>query len=225
MLHCWSQELYKGDGFPSDTAGQENLVKKYNSIPEDFYSRWGLPVVSPSNFWRFMHYHIQWMRHTGKIIRWTFQEQSSGSGRMSRHVSSGFPVGFPVDVRYGRDIHNRWHREMIDFADRVFKTAFKLTHLDSVLSYKEAVGADCTCDSSALEHQKRHIVLDWLSRQATNLHELDRGYALLGSANHGAWKDAPLASLSAIRKRCCACSILHRGHECENSYKHKKSLT
>lgn len=71
------------------------LKKKYQAMPEEFYTRSGLKLITPKNF-------PKWFKHAkGRQLKWHFWELFSGSGRLSLvMLIAGLTVGFPLDRRY-----------------------------------------------------------------------------------------------------------------------------
>mgnify|MGYP001305146696 CR=1 FL=1 len=110
MKQSWGGQVYSEDCFPDyhEKEHKDWLKQRYKAIPEEFYTRSGLEVVTPDNFeeWLTQHKDLQ--------AAWAFQEQWSGSGRLSlTALRSGLTVLFPVDYRYGWDLMNDKHREYI----------------------------------------------------------------------------------------------------------------
>ena len=99
--------LYNGDIFPEDVE-KNNLAKKYRAMPEEYYTRSGLRPITPWNFRKWFD------QAKGKKLRWHFWEIFSGSGRLSLiMLLAGLTVGFPIDMRYGWNINNHSHQNML----------------------------------------------------------------------------------------------------------------
>jgi hypothetical protein len=103
---CYYQPTpYPGDHLPADIprADADRYRQRYKCIPEEYYSATKLPVVTPDNF-------EEWFAATPAEV-WDFWEWCSGSGRTSLQAKrQGLREGFPVDARYGWDLHNAAHR-------------------------------------------------------------------------------------------------------------------
>ena len=57
----------------------------------------------------------------GRGLRWHFWELCSGSGRLSLTLLlAGLTIGFPVDARYGWNLGNMNHQNMLDLARKEF---------------------------------------------------------------------------------------------------------
>ena len=106
---------YVKDMIP-ETADQSKLKRRYKAIPEEFYSKSGMTPVTPENF-------RSWFgKMKGRGLRWHFWELFSGSGRLSLTLLlAGLMIGFPVDYRYGWDIGDAMHRNMLYEAYQEFK--------------------------------------------------------------------------------------------------------
>ena len=106
---------YTEDQLP-ENADHTKLKRRYRALPEEFYSKTGMKPVTPWNF-------RKWMQKTkGKGLRWHAWELFSGTGRLSLILlMAGLIVGFPVDYRYGWDLSNREHQQMLLEAQREFK--------------------------------------------------------------------------------------------------------
>lgn len=106
---------YSEDIFP-EGADHSKLSKKYKAIPEEYYSRTGFRPVTPKNF-------STWFASAkGRGLRWHFWELFSGSGRLSLILLlAGLTVGFPMDMRYGWDLNNVNHQQMIKKAQVEFQ--------------------------------------------------------------------------------------------------------
>ena len=82
--------------WPEDLS--EAQVKKlehdYQAMPEEFYTRTGLPVITPTVVEKFL------TLYEGQSFHW--HELCSGSGRTSVGMyRAGLRVLFPIDFRYG----------------------------------------------------------------------------------------------------------------------------
>ena len=71
---------YEGDEFPQhfDEKKKHELKKKYRALPDIFYTKTGLPVISPSTI-------RTWLRRWAPVACFTvlLWEMCSGSGRLS----------------------------------------------------------------------------------------------------------------------------------------------
>ena len=73
-----------------------------------------MPLVTPDNHAQFLAVHRRWSLLTGKPLHWNFWELYSGTARASRACFDALlAVGFPIDARYGWNLHDPVHRQMI----------------------------------------------------------------------------------------------------------------
>ena len=97
MIPDWSEDFFDGsERFPDqwDSKKTQAMAVKYESMPEEFYTKSGLPIVTPQNFDKFM------LAHAASDITWDLQERCSGSGRLSIQAhDAGLCIGFPVTPR------------------------------------------------------------------------------------------------------------------------------
>ena len=109
--------MYTSDELPDHLSdnGIRQLKKDYNAMPEEFYTKTGSRVVTPSFF-------DEWFQEArSKKTKWHGWELCSGSGRFSLFcVLAGLTMGFPVDFRYGWDIGLPEHQRMLDQAYEEF---------------------------------------------------------------------------------------------------------
>ena len=98
MLNDWCDLMFTGNIWPKHWSQQQKdaAEKKSRTMPEEFYTYLKLPVVIPDNVEQFLACH--------KVLNidWQFQEQFSGSGRLSKtSYRQQLSTLFPVDSRYG----------------------------------------------------------------------------------------------------------------------------
>ena len=138
------------------------------AIPEEFYMQSGAEVVTPHNFETFMD------AHADVDITWDFQEQFSGSGRLSSiSLQHGLATGFPVDLRYGWDLNNTDHQQLLVRARTRFKPRIKFSAPDC----RHWGVQSSTFDKEYLEQarQEEYGQLEWLFLD--NKHQHDQGLA------------------------------------------------
>lgn len=101
---------YREDDMPEylDEKIRSKLKKRYKCVPEEYYTKTGFRPVTPKNFG-------SWFQAAkGRNLRWHAWELCSGSGCFSWScVMAGLVVGFPVYFRYGWDIGNKSHQQML----------------------------------------------------------------------------------------------------------------
>ena len=103
------------------TASEKQIAQQeLKAIPEVFYSRMKLPVITPDNCLHFCA-HLKSHNHRPRITLWSW---FSGSGTLSS-VMAGSPfqkgVLFPVDLRYGWDIKDPRHQALLMKVDGLFR--------------------------------------------------------------------------------------------------------
>ena len=111
MLIHWGGKPYNTDVWPNhfDAERITQLKSHYSHVPEEFYTKTGLEVVTPELCKLFL------IRHRDLPIDWHLQEQCSGNGRLSLAAyRRNLHVLFPVDYRYGWDLECRVHQELLE---------------------------------------------------------------------------------------------------------------
>ena len=100
---------YPGDRYPPDLPDhkRQKLDRQRRAINEEFYTKSGYNPVTPENF-------HQWRQTSKAKKRMQFWEICSGSGRLSYiALLAGLSVAFPVDFRYGWNLGNAKHQDML----------------------------------------------------------------------------------------------------------------
>ena len=106
--HAFSAEVYTKDKSDSKLVDLIGVKRKLQKIPEDFYTRTGLPVITPENFPR-------WLTELVQKQTMLFQELMSGSGRLSYAGFLARPmVGCPIDYRYQWNLGRAEHQHLVD---------------------------------------------------------------------------------------------------------------
>ena len=145
-----------------DAATRKYFAKRYHHLPEEFYKKTGLQVVTPETFRQFMKTHRRWAALHGRKPEWWFQELYSCSGRLSLDcVMSQMPCGFSVDYRYGWDLRKEQHRAMVDEAISFFRPTVEFSAPDCRLW----CGAKRKVDEvrERAERQRELPALQWLA--------------------------------------------------------------
>ena len=122
----WSKLGFKqwcGDDtfLPSHLSAEARSIAKQeiSSITECFYTQTHLPVITPENceeFIRVMAQHV-----TDPVILWTWFSGSSTLACVMSSTPFHKIVLFPVDLRYGWDVQDPRHQELLMKVDKVFK--------------------------------------------------------------------------------------------------------
>ena len=121
----WTQEGLLPDTL---TAEEKALAQhEIRSLPEQFYTthNW-LPVITPALY---THFEAATLQHKPSIALWTI---CSGSSRLASQMSE-LPflqaVLFPVDLRYGWNLLDKDHQQLLHRANKHYKphtTTFEL---------------------------------------------------------------------------------------------------
>lgn len=120
----WTSEPYREDHFPED-VDVSKVKKRYRAIPDKYYTTTGLHPVTPDNF------HGWFRKAKGRGLRWHAWELCSGSGRLSLVLlMAGLVTGFPVDYRYGWNLCNPSHQQMLNMAYREFRPGYVHAAMD-----------------------------------------------------------------------------------------------
>ena len=178
---------YREDLLP-EGVDEKKLKKRYQAIPEEYYSKSGLRPITPSNF----HRWFSCARKRG--LKWHFWEVFSGSGRLSLTLLlAGLSVGFPVDMRYGWNVNDMSHQAMLTMARDEFCPGVMFMAPDC---------APWSLSSSAKDPEIRHCerlrdkpALQWVQRSCEEQARHGRGYTVeqpLGSAMWNPTTESPL---------------------------------
>ena len=178
---------YREDLLP-EGVDEQKLKKRYQAIPEEYYSKSGLRPITPSNF----HRWFSCARKRG--LKWHFWEVFSGSGRLSLTLLlAGLSVGFPVDMRYGWNVNDMSHQAMLTMARDEFCPGVMFMAPDC---------APWSLSSSAKDPEIRHCerlrdkpALQWVQRSCEEQARHGRGYTVeqpLGSAMWNPTTESPL---------------------------------
>ena len=206
---------YQEDQLP-EGANYQKLKKRYQAMPEEFYTKSGLRPVTPSNFRR-------WFKHAkGRGLRWHAWELFSGTGRLSLILMmAGLIVGFPVDFRYGWDLNNQEHQQMIFDAQREFKPG--VVHIAPDCAPWSVSSTSKDPQVRLQERQEAKPSLECTQQVCTNQSRHDRGYNMeqpLGSALFQ--EDLPenplhLSTLQDCRKRQRIDQCMHNAEDEERN--------
>ena len=161
----------------------DSIVEKYKKIPEIFYTKTKLPVVTPDNFREWLSLVCQ---HSLE-----FQEVFSGSGNLSFHfLSHGASVAFPVDFRYGWNARLDKHRKMLD--ELIVGTSFYAPNCTAWSSLSNWMPEETRDDLRKLEGP----VLEWITTRSVNMWEQHSSATIVENPrNSTIWTKSPLLQL------------------------------
>ena len=193
MLPNWSDSplwVCNGNIWPDHWSSQQKATAETRSkaLPEEFYTATKLPIVTPGNVIAFLKAH----KRLG--IAWQFQEQWSGSGRLSKTAyRQGLSTLFPIDSRYGWDIQYKKHRDLIDLVRDTLTPLFKWSGPDC-RRWSSATNAQ---DPKTLEQsrQEEFPALSWLVSDCKCQHFAGRGYGVENGLRSQIWTRSPLQRL------------------------------
>ena len=205
MLKDWGGKKYTGDILPFDSMDEDMikyLAKKYKHMPEEFYTKTDLQVVTPWNIDSFLEVHERWAQLNNMKLEWHLQEQWSGSGRTSHKATRrNLKVGFPIDARYGWDLSNAKHRAKIDKTRRVFHVRVTLSSPDCHLWSRACRTMDKKVKADGREAQKP--MLEWLHKQNDQAAKKDDGYINENPETSEIWKESTLNNnINITQIRC-----------------------
>ena len=161
-----------------DEKIRSKLKKRYKCAPEEYYTKTGFRPVTPKNFG-------SWFQAAkGRNLRWHAWELCSGSGCFSWFcVMAGLVVGFPVYFRYGWDIGNKSHQQMLWSAFEEFQPGTLQASPDCAPWSVSGNAKDY--DQRMQERQAERPSLTFLKQMFSEQAAAGRGYCLeqpLGSA-------------------------------------------
>ena len=158
---------------PEDWPKAAERRKRYHQMPEQFYSTTGYCVVTPDNCEAFLQIHRRWMALTGKCITWDFWEMWAGTARSSTTAyQQELITGFPVDLRYGWNLHDKSHRRLLEAVDDLFKPKATMSVCECKRWSKSSNTADPT-DKAAGRLFEQPMLL-WLVKHCKKLMRSER---------------------------------------------------
>ena len=192
MIQDWGGIPYTEDCFPGDFTDEEKKFYhgRYKHIPEEFYTQTGLQVVTPENLskWCEAHKHLN--------IRWALQEQCSGSGRLSAEAHfQGLAVLFPVDFRYGWNLKNKRHRQLLQDLPATLRPIVKYSAPDCRLWTSVSNGHP---DRERLENDRRDEkpYLEWIHEDNRKQASLGLGFVNENGLASQIWTQSPLSQIT-----------------------------
>ena len=195
---------YSLDVLPDD-MDHNKLNKRYKAIPEEFYTKSGLRPVTPKNFKRWFN------MARGRGLRWHFWELCSGSGRLSLTLLlAGLTIGFPVDARYGWNLGNINHQNMLDLARKEFQPGF-IHHAPDCGPWSVSSNTKDP-ETKHLERLQEQPTLNWIQRSCEDQSRGGRGYSVEQPLGSAMWRDDNESTLrldkihdNRAKQRCDQC--------------------
>ena len=179
LLHRWRTvpgERWSSEGhLPSHLTTEERRVarEELKAIPEFFYSKTKLPVITPSNV---RHFISALSGLAGFILLWTW---CSGSSRLAfTMLAPPFSrcVLFQVDLRYGWDLRLKEHQSLLLEVDNVFKP--KVTGMEFRCKYWCRAGNSRHPDKTKRLRQDEETMLIFGGGHICHLHREGRGWLI-----------------------------------------------
>lgn len=184
----WNGAPYKGDQLPTHHTESQKLesAKRYKNIPEEFYTKSKLKVVTPEN------YQSWFAAHKDLKITWILQEQFSGSGRVSiTAFHKGLSVLFPVDLRYGWDPTLQAHRKTLSHCQEHCKPLVRSAAPDC-RHWTATSNAHPNEDVLKKSRQDEFPMLDWLQQDNHLQASMEHGYINENGLRSQIWSRSPL---------------------------------
>ncbi|CAK0817055.1 unnamed protein product, partial [Prorocentrum cordatum] len=189
--------MFKGSGFTGDMipdglnpAQQERMQKNYQGIPEKFYTKTKLTVITPRNADSFLK-HLQ----NYKITSVDMQEHFSGSSTLSFWAwRCEFSVLFPTDMRWlepraegTQDIITRFQKA-IRIQVKFYTPECTPWSQASQTADPERKAANRSADLPALQ---------WVSDECKNTNLDGTDYVIENPAKSAIWEESPLKGLQS----------------------------
>ena len=163
-------------------------------MPEQVYSTTGYCAVPPDNCEAFLQIHRRWMALTGKSITWDFWEMWAGTARSSTTAyQHELITGFPVDLRYGRNLHDKGHRRLLEAVDDLFTPKATLSACECKRWSRSGNAAD-PVDKAAGRLFELPMLL-WLVKHCKKLMRSERIFIIENPLFSDIFKDSPLSEL------------------------------
>ena len=179
--------MYPGDVLPPDLPQEQvkYLHDQHAAVKEEFYTKSGRAVVKPENY-------RQWRETSQARRRPHFWEICSGSGKLTyTALLAGLAVAFPIDYRYGWDVANPGHQQLLlEEQERTTPRVIFFSPPDLLGYYKKG-------DHAGRERAQanQQAVANLAKTMAMKQAELGNGFVLQGLWNSSWWTATSLARL------------------------------
>ena len=188
---CWNSEGH----FPSHLTKEERRVarEELRAIPEFFYSKTKLPVITPSNVRRFI---AAMAELAGQFILWTW---CSGSSRVALVMLSppfGRCVLFPVDLRFGWDLRLQEHQSLLLEVDNALKP--KVTTMEFRCKYWSRAGNSRDPDKTKCLRQAEEPMHIFGGNHICHLHREGRGWLVENPDGSAIFTKSPLSVMEDL---------------------------
>ena len=186
------------------TTRRHKLNRQYRAIKEEYYTKSGNHPVTPENFG-------EWKQTRKSQKKSQFWEICSGSGRLSyMALIGGLAVTFPVDYRYGWDLNNREHQDML-LQVRSMTDPDCIMFSPSCGPWSQSANRVSEKDQEALRQEERQT-LQFIKRMAQAQADRGKGFLLENPWGSALWKHSSLANLEneiegcRPKQRCDQCA-------------------
>ena len=181
---------YEGDYYPDGLEDNKisRLNAHYKAVPEEFYNKSSRPVLRPQNFQRWKK------QRQRKANLW---ELCSGSGRLSWiALVSGLVVANPINYRYGWDLANKEHQNMIlEMQDILNPDVIAIT--PSCRPWTVSANRRSKEETRRLREAERPV-LEFLVKICWRQHEKRHGFFWEQPWGSAMWRNSPLACIQDI---------------------------
>ena len=192
-MHAWRSlegPRWSANGFlPTTLSAEAARVSRdeLKAIPEYFYSKTGLPVITPANVTLF----INRMRCFGKrFILWTW---CSGSSRLALTMllpPFSHLVLFPVDLRYGWDIGDHQHQQLLLAVDSCFLPA--TTTFEFRCKYWSRAGNRRQASETKRLRLLEHNLLTFGAQHILKIHQCSRRWLVENPDGSALFTESPI---------------------------------
>ncbi|CAK0791575.1 unnamed protein product, partial [Prorocentrum cordatum] len=190
--------MFKGSGFTGDMipdglnpAQQERMQKNYQGIPEKFYTKTKLTVITPRNADSFLK-HLQ----NYKITSVDMQEHFSGSSTLSFWAwRCEFSVLFPTDMRCGWNLGLKERQDIISRFQKAIRIQVKFYTPECTPWSQASQTADP--ERKAANRSADLPALQWVSDECKNTNLDGTDYVIENPAKSAIWEESPLKGLQS----------------------------
>jgi hypothetical protein len=191
-------EITQPNKFVPDHLSEIDKHVAYNeiaSIPECFYTKYRVPVITPNNVAMFID---SMSRLPGfNPVLWTW---FSGSSNLAAHICDA-PYHntclFPVDLRYGWDISLKAHQLILLKLDDLFKPV--CTTFEPRCKFWSIAGSKRDPGKTHEYRTQEQPMLSFVTKHIQNIHKNHRLWWCENPKTSAMWSESPLVKLDYIK--------------------------